>query len=176
MILFFTYVIFHVFREVRGCCWNFWVGFIILWTKNFPINFELICMIKETVYGFSAIQLIWGEKGVNGESILRHATTRGNYILAFLHELCHEKMCYQNVIPKEGLAGGVRHRLQNIIYEGSKVIFYSQCHTQRGIGGAPNPSLGMTMTKILRYIFSWHGSHLFIATLKPETPILWKHN
>ncbi len=29
------------------------------------------------------------------------------------------------------------HRLQNISYEGSRVIFYSRCHTQRRIGGAP---------------------------------------
>ena len=31
----------------------------------------------------------------------------------------------------------VWHRLQNIIYEGSRVIFYSRCRTQRRIGGAP---------------------------------------
>ena len=39
-----------------------------------------------------------------------------------------------------------------------QVIFCSQCHTKRRIGGDPpaNPSLGMT--KILRYIFSWHSS------------------
>ena len=30
----------------------------------------------------------------------------------------------------------VWHWLQNIIYDGSRVIFYSQCHTQRRIGGA----------------------------------------
>ena len=31
----------------------------------------------------------------------------------------------------------VWHRLQNIIYEHSRVIFYSRCHIQRRIGGAP---------------------------------------
>ncbi len=47
------------------------------------------------------------------------------------------------VIPKEGLAGGappillwIWHRLQNKIYEGSRVIFYSRWNTQRRIGGA----------------------------------------
>ncbi len=31
----------------------------------------------------------------------------------------------------------VWHQLQNIIYEGSRVIFYSGCHSQRRIGGPP---------------------------------------
>ena len=72
------------------------------------------------------------------------------------------------VLPKEGLAGWdpkkdwlagapqillwVWYRLQNIIYEGSRVvIFYSRWHTKRRIGRAPpaNPSFGMTMTKTL---------------------------
>ncbi len=61
------------------------------------------------------------------------------------------------VIPKEGL--GPANPSLNIISEGSRVIFYSRCHTQRRIGGAPpaNPSLGMAMTKTLRSVFSWHA-------------------
>ncbi len=86
-------------------------------------------------------------------------------------ESCHGKTClaiFVVVIPKEGLAGGdppillldlVWHWLQNITCESSRVQFYSWCHTQRRISGAPpaNPSLSMT-TKILRYDFPWHGS------------------
>ena len=56
-----------------------------------------------------------------------------------------------------------------VICECSKEQYiYSRCHTQRRIGGLPkeglawapptNPPLGRTTTKILRHIFSWHGS------------------
>ncbi len=63
---------------------------------------------------------------------------------------CHGKTCLKvfvvvvpkeglaGPIPKEGLTGGalpilllVWHRLQDIICEGSRVQFYSRCHTQR---------------------------------------------
>ncbi len=42
----------------------------------------------------------------------------------------------------------------------SQIITCSWCHTKRRIGGAPpaNSSFSITMTKILRYILSWHGS------------------
>ncbi len=47
----------------------------------------------------------------------------------------------------------VWHRLQNIIYEVSRVIFYSRCHTQRRIGGPQPFVLGMTMTLDLKVCF-----------------------
>ena len=42
----------------------------------------------------------------------------------------------------------------------SQIIFISQCHIKRMIGGTPsaNPSFGMATTKILRYIFPRHSS------------------
>ena len=85
-------------------------------------------------------------------------------------EMCHGKTelkVFVVVIPKEGLTGRAPsiflllwHQLQNIIYEGSNVKFYSRRHTQRRIGGAlpAHPSLGMTTTKILRHVFPWHIS------------------
>ena len=58
----------------------------------------------------------------------------------YTFDACHEKTDRKEfviVIPKEGLEGvGIIH---NIIHEGSRVIFYSQCHTQRRIGGAQGP-------------------------------------
>ena len=56
--------------------------------------------------------------------------------------MCHQKTClkiFVTVIPKERLVGGappilllVWHRLQNIMSEGSRVQFYSRCHTKEG--------------------------------------------
>ena len=77
----------------------------------------------------------------------------------------HDKMwiaCCENpsvkifvaIIPKEGLPCGgppilllIWHLLYNIICEGCRSQFYSQCHTKGRIRGAPptNPSFGMTM-------------------------------
>ena len=42
--------------------------------------------------------------------------------------------------------------------------YHSRCHTQRTIGGVPpsqpaNCSLGITTTKTLRSVFSWHSSY-----------------
>ncbi len=51
------------------------------------------------------------------------------------------------------------HWLQNIIYEGIRVQFDSQCHTEGRIDGAllANSSLGITTTKILRHVFPWYS-------------------
>ena len=90
-------------------------------------------------------------------------------ITILLHQVRHGKTDYKVfvvVIPKEGLAGGalpilplVWHRLQIYNLQPSQIIFYSQCTVgvvpKEGLAG----SLGMTMTKILRRIFSWHSSH-----------------
>ncbi len=72
-------------------------------------------------------------------------------------DLCQEKMC----LKAPSILLWVWHWLQNIIYEGSRVIFYSQCHTQKGLAGPQpaHPSLGMTTTKTLRSVFSWRASH-----------------
>ena len=47
-----------------------------------------------------------------------------------------------------------------VICEGSRVQFYSQCHTQKRIFRSlpANPSLGMTTTNILKHDFPLHGS------------------
>ena len=96
-----------------------------------------------------------------------------------------EKRClniFVVVIPKEGLTGGAQpililvwHRLQNIIYEGSSIQFYSWCCTQRRIGGCPpaNPSLGTTTTKIVRHIFSWHSSYIVAYHLYKGSCFRW---
>ncbi len=67
---------------------------------------------------------------------------------SFQCDTCHEKnrpharSLSLSYLKKDWWAGAppillwVWHRLQNIIYEGSRVIFYSRCHTQRRIGGA----------------------------------------
>ena len=88
--------------------------------------------------------------------------------------LCGLRITYMSyvlvvVMPKGGLATRalhsllwVWHRLENVTLLPSQVIFCIRCHTNRGISGAPpaNNSFGMTRTRILRHIFSWHSSHV----------------
>ncbi len=69
-----------------------------------------------------------------------------------IHDTCHEKTdlkVFVVVIPKEGLVGC---GLQNIIYEGSRVIFYSRCHAQRRIGGAPDIKVCFSVTRHIAMI------------------------
>ncbi len=97
-------------------------------------------------------------------------------IPAYQIEPCHGKAClkiFGVVIPNERLAGGgsayplfgMGPSINYVTPKGGgassqvlpagRVQFYSWCHTQRRIGGTPagNPSLGMTMAKILRHVF-----------------------
>ncbi len=78
----------------------------------------------------------------------------------------HKKMClkiFVVVIPKEGWAR-VAAPITHTIWGGQKTqILKSQCHTKRRMGAAlpANPSFGMTPTKTLRSVFSWHTSSGF---------------
>ncbi len=86
-------------------------------------------------------------------------------------DMCHEKpdlKVFVVVIPKEGWACmaapillWVWHRLQNIIYQGSRGIFYGRCQTHRRMEMATraHPSFDMTTTKTLGSVFSWRASY-----------------
>ncbi len=64
---------------------------------------------------------------------------------------------------------GMTQTIEYISCKGSRVRFYSRCHTQRRIGHcrgpAANPSLRMTTTKILRHDFPWHDSSYIMKSV-----------
>ncbi len=161
---------FHPNRSLLSCIW--------LWQE---VSRLFVAWISTKIPVHVMILSPWHSSKSKREDKFMLAKT-AKYAHVSSLELCHEKMClkiFVDVIPKEGLASRapsilllVWHWLQNKICEDSRIQCYSQCHTQRRIGWAPpaSPSLGMTATKILRQIFSWHSSLLLRCILHPKLP------
>ncbi len=124
--------------------------------------------LMESSRGFQSMRLLegWGRKRGTVPQSITHV---GSAILQV--DVVTRKQTVKSLslsyAKKDWRAGAppillwVWHRLQNIIYEGRRVMFYSRCHTQRRIGGATESIFGMPTTKTLRSAFSWRVSGYF---------------